>query len=162
MNINDQKEFNKIQPKILEISKSEDLNFRNKDSFFGLGWSHNLSDDGIWSEGPSSSLLFATEKDYKSIKIEILCEPYITKKNTNINFDIYVNNLFYKNMEYKFKENTLKNEKIEIILDKNFIKNNEILVDFNFINPVSPLEILDSPDSRKLGILLKKIRISEI
>ena len=52
-------------------------------------------------------------------------------------------------MEYQFKENTFEDEKIEIILDRNFLKNKEILIDFNFNNPVSPLEILDSQDSRK-------------
>ena len=53
-------------------------------------------------------------------------------------------------------------EKIEILVNEKLIKNNEIKIDFNFKNLVSPYEALESPDSRKLGILLKNIIINPI
>ena len=53
-------------------------------------------------------------------------------------------------------------EKIEILVNEKLIKNNEIKIDFNFKNLVSPYEVLESPDSRKLGILLKNIIINPI
>ena len=39
---------------------------------------------------------------------------------------------------------------------------NEIIIDFNFKNPVSPYEVLESPDARKLGILIKNIKITPV
>ena len=53
-------------------------------------------------------------------------------------------------------------KKIEILVNEKIIKNNEIKVDFNFKNLISPYEVLESPDSRKLGILLKNIIINPI
>ena len=53
-------------------------------------------------------------------------------------------------------------EKIEILINEKLIKNNEIKIDFNFKNPVSPYEVFESPDSRKLGILIKNIEINSI
>ena len=53
------------------------------------------------------------------------------------------------------KENN--EEKFEIIIKGDFIENNEVKVDFNFKNPISPYEVFESPDSRKLGILIKNI-----
>ena len=40
--------------------------------------------------------------------------------------------------------------------------NNEIKIDFKFKNLISPYEAFESPDSRKLGILLKNIKIIPI
>ena len=84
---------------------------------------------------------------------------YLTKKNKSLEFDIYVNNSLNKSVKLTNKDS----EKNFIILIKeNHIKNNEIIVAFNFKNPISPYEVLESPDSRKLGILLKNIKISPV
>ena len=58
--------------------------------------------------------------------------------------------------------NNNQDEKIEILIDEKLTENNEIKIDFNFKNLVSPYEILESPDSRKLGILIKNIKINQI
>ena len=55
-----------------------------------------------------------------------------------------------------------QDEKIEILINEKLIKNNEIKIDFNFKNLVSPYEVLESPDSRKLGMLIKYIKIIPI
>ena len=55
-----------------------------------------------------------------------------------------------------------QDETFEILIKEQFIENNEIKIDFNFKNLVSPYEVLESPDSRKLGILVKNIKISPI
>ena len=83
----------------------------------------------------------------------------MTKKNSTTEFDIYVNNLLNKNM--KLEKNN-QDEKIEILINEKFIKNNEIKIDFNFKNPISPYEVLESPDGRKLGILIKNIKITPV
>ena len=166
MNDNDKSMFNKIKPKLLKINETSYLSFKNGENYYGLGWSHNFriegtwsEGQGIWSEGQVSTLLFRTEKNYGNIKLEIFCRPYVTKKNSTLAFDIYVNNSFNKNIELANKN---KDKKIEILIDEKDIINNEIKIDFNFKNLISPYEAFESPDSRKLGILIKNIRIIQI
>jgi len=162
MNDNDKEIFNKIKPKILDINQIKDIYFEEENNFYGLGWSHNFKKLGIWSEGSISTLLFKTKKNYGDLKLEIFCKPYITKKNKILKFDIYVNNILNKNVKLEMDENFTQDRKIEILIDEKNIKNNEIKIDFNFENLVSPFEMLESPDSRKLGILTKKIKITPI
>ena len=159
MNENDKKIFDEIKPKLLEINEKKDLYFEDKDNYYGFGWSHNFRKPGIWSEGPKSTLLFRTEKDYGDLKLEIFCTPYITKKNKVSDFDVYVNNIFNQNV--KLAKND-EEGKVEILINEKLVKNNEIKIDFEFNNPVSPYEVLESPDSRKLGILVKNIKIGPI
>ena len=139
--------------------KKKNLNMKDQDNYYGLGWWHNAGKPGIWSEGPISTLLFRTEENYGDLKLEISCRPYITKQNSSTEFDIYVNNSLNKNMKLTNKD---QDETFEILIKEKFIENNEINIDFNFKNPVSPYEVLESPDSRKLDILMKNIRISPI
>ena len=159
MNDNDKKTFNQIKPKLLVIHEKKNLNFEDRNSYYGLGWSHNLGKPGIWSEGPISTLLLRTEENYGDLKLEISCLPYITKKNNTTEFDIYVNNTFNQNMKLT---NQNQDETFEILISEKLIENNEIKIDFNFKNLVSPYEVLESPDSRKLGILIKNIKINPI
>tara|TARA_Y100000294_G_C8558945_1_gene338289 strand:+ start:871 stop:1059 length:189 start_codon:yes stop_codon:yes gene_type:complete len=56
--------------------------------------------------------------------------------------------------------NNNHDKKIEVLIKREFIKDNEIKVDFNFKNPTSPYEVLESPDSRKLDILVKNIKLN--
>ena len=77
-------------------------------------------------------------------------------QNSFSEFDIYVNDSFNKNMKLTNKQG----EKFEILIKKDSIKNNEIKIDFEFKNPISPYEVLESPDSRKLSVLLKSIMIN--
>jgi len=157
MQDNDVRKFNEITFKVLEIDKKKSLSFKEKDNFYGFGWSHNLNKSGIWSEGPKSTLMFKIDENYGDIKLEIFCSPYISEKNESLEFDIYVNNLLNKKM--KLTKSNLE-ESFVIIIKKDLIINNELKVDFSFKNPISPFELLKSPDSRKLGILLKNIKIS--
>ena len=159
MNDNDKKIFNTVKPKLLAINEKKNLNFEDKDSYYGFGWSHNLGKPGLWSEGPMSTLLFRTKENYGNLKLEISCRPYITKKNNILEFDIYVNDSLNKSMKLI---NNNQDEKIEILIDEKLTENNEIKIDFNFKNLVSPYEVLESPDSRKLGILVRNITISSI
>ena len=168
MNDNDKKTFSQIKPKLLAIHEKKNLNamitqnfheWKDPDSYYGFGWSHNLGKPGIWSEGPISTLVFRTEENYGDLKLEISCRPYITKKNSTTEFDIYVNNSLNKNMKLTNKD---QDETFEILIKEQFIENNEIKIDFNFKNLISPYEVLESPDARKLGILVKNIRLNPI
>ena len=53
-------------------------------------------------------------------------------------------------------------KKFKIIIKKELMSEDEIKIDFNFTNPISPFEVFESPDSRKLGILIKNIKIESI
>ena len=156
MHDNDKKIFSEVKLKLLEINKKHDLNFRDQDSYYGFGWSHNSNKLGIWSEGPLSTLLFSTDKNYENLKLEISCKPYITKKNNVFEFDVYVNDVFNQNIRLLQSD---EDEKIEILVNKTTVNESEIKIDFKFKNPVSPYEVLETPDSRKLGILVKNIKI---
>ena len=138
--------------------KKKNLNFSENDNYYGFGWSHNFQKTGIWSEGPISTLLFRTDNNYGDLKLEISCRPYITKKNSTVEFDIYVNNSLSKNIKLANKN---QYKTFEILIEEKLIENNEIKIDFNFKNLVSPYEVLESPDSRKLGILIKNIQIKQ-
>ena len=107
-------------------------------------------------------MLFAIEPNSINKTLEIYCIPYLTNKNKNLDIDIYVNNQFAQNLKLK-RSNNFKDKKIQILLDNKFIEDNkEIKIDFNIKNPISPMEILESQDSRKLGILLKSIELKLI
>ena len=157
MNDKDKKAFKNVKPKLLEINEEKSLYYENDDNYYGFGWSHNFKKLGIWSEGSTSTLFFRTDKNYGDLKLEVSCRPYITKKNNILDLDVYVNNTFSGNVKMAKKN---QDEKIEILISEKLIKNNEIKIDFNFKNPVSPYEVLESPDGRKLGILIKNIKIT--
>ena len=156
MSSNDLESFAKIEAKLLKINKKINLSFKEKDNYFGFGWSHNFDKAGAWSEGSKSTLLFKTKQKNENLLLEVIFKPYTTKKNKILNLDLYVNDLFSKNL--KFTDGS-KDKKIEILLDFKSIKGNEIKIDFNFKNLISPYEVLESPDSRKLGILIKNIKL---
>jgi hypothetical protein len=158
MNNVDITNFKKIRPKLLKINEKKDLHFNNS-NYYGFGWSHNYNGQGIWSEGKLATLLFSVESNSFNKLLVIDCMPYLTNKNKNLDIDIYVNNKFTQHLKLEYTNN-FKDKKIEILLNNEFIEDNkEIKIDFNIKNPISPLEILESPDSRKLGILLKSIEL---
>ena len=159
MNDNDKKIFEEIKPITLDFNQKKNFFFKEKDNYYGFGWSHNFSKPGIWSEGPKSTILFKTKSNFEGLRVEILCKPYITKKNKILEFDVYVNNIFNKNIKL---QNNQEDRKIEILMNKEFIKDKDVKIDFKFKNLVSPYEVLESPDSRKLGILAKNIEIFPI
>ena len=90
--------------------------------------------------------------------MEIQCEPYLPNKNKNLDVDIYVNDKFNQNLKFTYPFNP-KDQRIKILLNEQLNKDKEIIIDFNINNPVSPLDVFESPDSRKLGILLKSIKL---
>jgi len=159
MNEEDKIFFNNIQFKLLKLNEKKNLTFKEKDNYFGFGWTHNFNKSGIWSEGKKSTLLLKTEKNYKNLGLEIICRPNITRKNKNLDFDIYINDDFYKNI---ILTDGKKENKIKILLKEKFLKGKEIKIDFQFKKLISPYEVLKSPDSRKLGLLLKSIKINKI
>ena len=127
----------------------------------GFGWSHSYfsSNLGIWTEGNISTLLFKiNEKTNKNYTIAIKLASLITKKNEPINFSININDLIFK----KFSLNSiddLNENLIKLKINEEIIPGSICYIKFIIDNPISPLELLQSPDARKLGILVESIEI---
>ena len=156
MSQNDIERFDQQDLKILKIDQTKILNFNEEDSFYGFGWSHNLGQPGIWSEGPISTLLIKTDEIKKDIKIEIDCKAFIRAKNNPFEVDVYINEILNK----KVKIINNNDRKIKFLIKKETIIDGIIKIDFKFKNLISPYEVLESPDSRKLGLLLKSVKAS--
>ena len=157
----DKYELNNYDPIVLANEKKITLNFRDEQSVHGLGWSHNYfsPNPGIWTEGNLSTLLFKlNEKTNADYTIKIKLGSLITKKNKPINFSINVNDLIFKKFSLKSIDDLSENL-IKLKINKEMITNNICYIKFIINNPTSPLELLQSPDARKLGILVESIEI---
>ena len=156
MSINDKELFIKVEPKIIKINEIKNLTFQEENNYYGFGWSHNANKTGVWSEGPQSTLLFNIISNEKDLKLILNYKPYVTKKNKTLEFDIYTNNIL--NNKVKVSE-SMDNRKLEIIIKSEIIKDNQVIIDFKFKNLSSPYDVLESPDARKLGILISNIEL---
>jgi len=153
--------------KRLQLSdfKKINLNYNYKfnnvstDNFLGLGWSYNNIKSGIWSDGYISSLLLNIDKINRDLVFEINCDPYLNDKHRDQDLKIYYNNILIKEINFKFGKKN--NNLIKFELKKELITNNNIELRFKFKNPGSPSDYRESPDSKKLGILLKNILVKE-
>ena len=153
MNKNDYKELNKISISQIEFNRQYNLNFRG--DFLGFGWTHNFGKSGVWSEGEYSDLLFKLPKSQKELQLKLNFSSYIKNLNENFLVKIFINEKITETIYIKDKDNA------EINLN-NFSNASEVLIKFKFENLVSPWELLESPDARKLGILLKSFTVKEI
>jgi len=152
MNDNDKNEIKKIKPKLLKLDKIYNINFKERNSFLGLGWTHNLEKQGSWSDGEVSTLLFRIDQKNKDLKLEITSDIFHNIKESIFEFEVYVNGSFYKKIKLA------DNKKFEILLKKQFISNDKIKIDFKFKNLSSSYDLNINPDARKLGILIKQIK----
>ena len=137
------------------------LNFQDEQAIHGLGWTHSFHslNPGIWTEGNISTLLFKFNNkinEYYIIKIKL--GSLIGKKNKPINFSVSVNDKFIKKFSLK-SINELNENSIELRLKKELITEDVHYIKFKINNPVSPLELFQSPDARKLGLLIESIEI---
>jgi len=154
-------ELNKYEPILLTSGEKKVLNIRDEQSVHGIGWSHSnfSSNAGIWTEGNISTLLFKIdEKTNKNYTIAIKLASLFTKKNENINFSININDLIFKKFSLKNIDD-LNENLIQLKINKEIIPSSICYIKFIIDNPISPLELLQSPDARKLGILVESIEI---
>jgi len=145
--------------KKINLNYNYKFNIDLKDNFLGLGWSYNNIKRGIWSDGYISSLLLNIDNINKDLIFEINCEPYLNKKHINQDLEIYYNNILITEINFEFGKPI--NNLIKFELKKELITNNNIELKFIFKNPGSPSDYNESPDSKKLGILLKNISVKE-
>ena len=156
MSPKDIENFSKIKLNYVNTNKKYEFDFRERGKILGVGWSHNQGNIGVWSEGNLSFLLFSLRNtDSKKLKVKLNSQSYEGNKNKNFEVKIYFNDIPKKAV-------VLNNLKEDIIFDinKNELKDENIIM-FKFENLISPLDIFESPDGRKLGILLKDMIIEE-
>ena len=151
----DKKELSKIKFNEIKVNKIYYFNFNERNNLLGVGWSHNNENkNGVWSEGKIAFVLFGIETtEYEKLKLKLDLKPYISNKNKNFSVKIFLNEKLKKEMQLS---NLKENSKTVIDINKTEIKKENVIM-FKFNNLVSPLEIFESPDSRKLGILLKSM-----
>ena len=161
MNEHDIKSFQDIGFINLNLNEKVTFNFNNKNNIDGFGWTHNQNSDGIWTEGRIASILFSSKLNLnESHFIKIKIKSLSIKNKENINFKILLNDKIKK----KFSINHLQeiNNPIVLKINQNEVLDENYVIDFIVENPVSPLEKLESPDGRKLGILIESLEISKL
>ncbi len=141
--------FSKIEP-----SKVYKNSFKNE--YQGFGWTHNFNKEGSWTEGNNAYLLLRTPSSDKKLKFLFDVETYVSNKNKNYLLNILIDDELKKTINLG-KESI---KKINFDLDRKYI-NKEIMINFRLSGLISPFEKLESPDARKLGLLLKSFKIVE-
>ena len=120
-----------------------------------MAWTHNFENKGVWSEGKNAFLFFElsenNKKDYE-LEISIL---HIQKQKENYNLSIYLNNIFYKKIKI------VDHDVIRIPIKYSLNNKNKFMINFEFDGLVSPYDLFESPDARKLGILLNSIILKD-
>ena len=161
MSENDKKQFEKYNPITLKENTKINLNFYDVNSIHGFGWTHNnlLNNKGMWTEGNVSILFFKVNETVgENFIIKIKLKSLITKNDDLINFDVNINNSLMEKFLLK-NVSELKEDSIFIKMSKNTIKDNIVYIKFIINNPVTKLELLQSPDARKLGILVENLEL---
>ena len=144
-------QFNEIQ-----LNKRVNFAFEEREKFLGVGWTHNFGNDGVWSEGEIAFVLFRLEQSNNdNFRINFDLKKYTSNNEQNFNVEIYLNNILKSQVNLNKIENL---NKISIDVKKSELKNENIIM-FKFSNLISPLEIFESPDARKLGILLQSLLV---
>ena len=142
----------------IELNKNYQLQPNLNKGMLGLGWSHanygrTLNNDGVWSEGYLSSLLFSIKKDTKINLIKLNIKKIINFQNKPLIFDIFINNNFFKTVNLKETSDlnlTLRTDNFDF-------RDTINIIDFKIRNPVTPISILESIDGRLLGFLIKNV-----
>ena len=148
-------------PPTLKLNNVNYFNFKDKKSLHGLGWTHsnNTNYQGIWTEGSVSTILFRIDdKVDDEFKLKIKYNSFLTKNDEPFNLEIYFNENFYKKLNIQKVNN--KNENFLIFdLNRKMFPDKIVYLKFHINEPTSKLELLKSPDARRLGILIENIKI---
>ena len=153
MTSNDIKELEKVKFDKVELKKNNLINFKKK--FLGFGWSHNFQSEGAWSEGEVSSILMKFPEFNTNLSLIFDVEAYKSNSSKDYSLELFIDEKLVKVIDLS-KNKDLKT--INVDLDKKYSGSSSI-IDFKFEGLISPIEIFESPDARKLGVLLKSFVI---
>ena len=161
MTQNDKYELNNTLLQKINFDKKVEI-INEKEKFLGLGWSHNFDNNGAWSEGKRSDLIFNLVDTKNEVYFEFEAAPFLNKKNKKLEFEIFVNGNFNNNITFNYENNMENKKKVKFKIKSKNLKKDVLNVEFKNKNPVSPLELLLSQDSRSLvfySIILKFLKI---
>ena len=145
----------------VDLNKYYPLKFKEK-NILGIGWTHNALGKGVWTEGNISSLIFSlNKKKQKDYKMMINIDSIMTRNDQKLNLKIKLNDILISSHSLS-KEEIKKKSLLEIKINSNLLNYFEQKIDIIVKNPLSPLDIFESPDSRSLGLLVSGFTISEI
>ena len=152
----DIEKLNQINFMKLKLNKEHKIKFKSQ--LLGFGWTHNFNKDGAWTEGQDSYLNFKSPETESNKELLLSIRPYQSNNNKNFELEIFLNDNLIK------KVNFYGNKKLQVIripIKKN-ISNKNYVLNFKLSNLISPYDKFESPDARKLGILLKSLQIKEV
>lgn len=151
----------KLDPIKLKVNKEFVLNYGNENSIHGFGWTNNYDGVGIWSEGNISTLLFKIDNpENKKYLLNLNLKSLSTNNNEPIRFIVEIN--YDKEIKYELSNLVeISNNSIKLELPQNS-KDNSYIVNFKIKNPITPLQKFESPDARRLGFLLKSVKLMNI
>ena len=161
MNKKDIELLKRYVPQNLKVNEVNYFNFKDEKSLHGLGWTHSNGTklEGIWSEGNVSTILFKIDdKINDNFNLNIKLNSILCKKDKPLDFEVYLNESLYKKFSLK-KVSDLNNSSLILNLNKKEFLDDIIYLKFKIKNPVSKLDLFKSPDARRLGILIKSIKI---
>ena len=159
MSNNDLNKLNNINFVEIFPKKEKKLNFRDEENIIGLGWTHNLNNLGVWTEGNEANIIFKFKhNEFKDYLLRFKIRSVMTKQNDKLDVHIKFNGKLAKQMFFDRFTNQ-DNKFIDITLKKEDLKREFHKVDFIIKNPVSPVSLLESADGRELGILFESVVI---
>ena len=143
--------------KIVEIKENRKHNFsiNGLNEPLGLGWTFSSEGkEGIWTEGNEFNILFKFKPEMnKAYKIKLKIDSIITKPNENLIGSIKINGRINKNFEFEDSNQSFLEFPIPYVQDEIY------KIDIMIKNPTSPLDLLQSPDGRMLGLLIESLEI---
>ena len=148
------KKFRDLKPQFLEFNKKVKINFDLNNGYQGLGWA-TLSTDGIQSVGYLSSIIFSIDKkkcnNINDLNIYFnLNEKLHIKEKFEI--EVFINKNFYDKIDLK----KINNKYFPINID---CKENNYLIEFHTLNPVSLRETKKNLNAEKLGFGINYIQL---
>ena len=162
MSKNDRNEFNNID--FIEIfpGKEKKLYLYDEETIIGFGWTHDLNNVGVWTEGKEANIIFKFRNlERKNYTLKFKIKSAMTNNIDKLNLHIKLDGKLVKKISFDRFSNE-DNKFIDIKLkQENFIKELH-KIDFMIDNPVSPLSLLESSDGRELGILLESVEINHL
>ena len=163
METTDKLNLDQIKLDEMEINQRYKFDFNKSKKFLGIGWSHNSSvainnDAGTWSEGNVSFLQFSIKNgENKNLELKLDFAKYKQNNHKDYKAEIFLNNKLKQVVDLQNHDNT---RPLVLKLDQHELEDENTLM-FKFYNLISPLSVLESPDARKLGILLNSIAIQK-
>jgi len=138
-------------PMPVVLGRRINFNELNHPIWDGWGWS-GAEKWGTWSDGDSALVHLALSSTPKNdLELLIHGHAFLTHKHPSEEVDILVNGHYLDTLKYDLRSNGGVRV-VKILKALALEKNGQLLIKFNFKNPISPAEVGLSADARRLGL----------